>query len=481
MNKTFPDAPVLVATLLFLASGVVASSASAAPQDAGATAGPLAAASPPVESDVERRLKALERTNEKLREEVEKLRDDHASLDQRVEKLLPLSGRITGYLDFGFFVVQGDGSGIRNDTSNLRFPEYAGVVPDTWVFMGDPLSPTINSRGDVATTGPSRAVTFDPVHNGGKASFILNTFNMSFFAGLGEDLTLNAAIDFVPRGRDVSNPNGLFVGDYIDVKLGYVEYIAPLRSLKLSLFAGKFDSVLGREYRSQEAPDRLGVSPSLICRYTCGRPLGLKARAELFHDVMTVNLSVTNGSHISEGFPFQNEIDQNFFKTVAGRISARAPLGAGLEVGVSGAFGAQDLQSDDSVHQWHYGVDAHLDWHDVDFSAEFAQGRAVGKTQPGEPPCGLSPCIRYKGAYAQVGYRLFNWLTPYVRADWRDALHESGASFVYVSQVARFTGGLHVEIGTSVVVKAEYTLDRELGRIPEIPDDVFTSSMVVKY
>ena len=255
----------------------------------------------------------------------------------------------------------------------------------------------------------------------------------------------NLSVDLVPRRRDVSNPDGLFVGDYLDVKLGYVEYRPRAGDVNLSLFAGKFDSVLGIEYRSQDAPDRTTVTPSLICRYTCGHPIGLKARAELLDDALAVNVAVTNGSHVSEGFPFSDEADRNAWKTVAGRLSYRFPVGAGLELGASGAFGAQDLQVDDDVYQWHYGADLRLEWHDLELSAEYVQGKAEGKSEDGEAPCGLAPCLTFKGAYGLLGYRATNELMPYVRVDWRDALHQSGASFVYISNLARATFGMRVE------------------------------------
>jgi hypothetical protein len=320
----------------------------------------------------------------------------------------------------------------------------------------------------------------------------VNALNLSLFAGIGEDLTLEGSVDLVPRGRDVSNPEGLFLGDYLDLKLAYAQYVVPIDALRLTLSAGKFDSVLGYEYRSQDAPDRLGIIPSLICRYTCGRPLGLKVRGSFLDETITLNVSATNGSHFVEGFPLSDETDRNQWKTLAGRLSARAPLGAGLEVGVSGAFGAQDGQADDAVHQWHYGLDLHLDWHDVLVTVEVVAGQAEGSTEgeaaagggggsPAVPPCGGAPCLDYKGAYGQIGYRLLNWLTPYARIDWRDALHQSGASFVYVSNLVRATGGIRLELGTSVIIKAEYTVNRELGRIPEFPNDVMTSSLVVKY
>ena len=60
------------------------------------------------------------------------------------------------------------------------------------------------------------------------------------------------------------------------------------------------------------------------------------------------------------------------------------------------------------------------------------------------------------------------------------ALHRDGNSFVYVSRLFRLTTGVRLELGPHVVLKAEYTLIRELGRIPQFDDDVFTSSLSVR-
>ncbi len=426
-------------------------------------------------------LARLAAENARLSEEVAQLRDDHDYLEQVVNKLLPLQGRISGYVDFGAFDVQGrDGSGLRIDTDHRLFPEYA-YVPDGWVFLGDPLSVAVNSRGEPADTGGSRAVVFDSIDSNGHPSFILNNINMTVFAGIGDNLQLNAVVDFVPRRRDISDIGGVFMGDYIDVKLAYAEYRVPAKSLALSLFAGKFDSVVGLEYRSQESPDRMTVTPSLICRYTCGHPLGVKAR--LTFGLLTLNTSLTNGSHFVELWPFSNEIDTNDGKTIAGRLSAHFDVGSGLELGVSGAYGAQDLQNDDSIKQHHLGADLHLDWNDIDLQAEYVRGEAPGKDEPAHPdlPCAAAPCLTYQGAYGLVGYRLQNWLMPYVRVDWRDALHKKGADFVYVSQVMRTTAGARVELGTNVIVKAEFTRNVELGPLKPFDDDVVTSSLVIKY
>jgi len=473
-----PRASALGFTLALLAAAgpAAAQDPVAVPAVPAAPAAPAAPA-----SDLERRLTALERENARLRDRLDQLEDDQSYVGDQVARILPIAGRVSGYLDTGFFVVQGDGSGVRADLGHKRFPEYDGVVPASWVFYGDPLATMVNARGEPADTGESRAVVFDSVDSKGNPSFLVSALNLGIFAGIGEDVSVTASVDFVPRARNVSVPGDAAHGDFLDVKLAFVEYIVPVESFSLSLYAGKFDSVLGHEYRSLEAPDRLGVTPSLVCRYTCGTPIGLKARARFFDDVITANVAVTNGGHGIEGFPFHDEIDTNAAKTVAARLSSRVPVGAGLEVGVSGAFGAADQQPDDSVLHYHYGVDLHLDWEDLELTGEYMIGEHRGRSEPGAAPCGLSPCLKYMGAYGQAGYRLFNWATPYARVDWREALHQSGESFVYVSNVMRATAGARFELGTSVIVKAEYTFVRELGPAPEIPDDVLTSALIVKY
>lgn len=367
---------------------------------------------PAAGDSVELRLQRLERENRELRKIVEEtrgdvaqLRDDHAATDAQVKRLLPLGNLITGYLDVGFFWVGGDGSGIRPDIGYLNFPEYRGLVPDSWVFMGDPLSTAINSRGDPADTGPSRAVTFNPIGNGGKATFLVNALTLTVSSAPMENLQVFGLVDFVPRGRNVSNSGGLFLGDYIDVKLGYAQYDIHTPRANISLFAGKFDSIVGYEYRIQEAPDRITVTPSLICRYICGRPVGLKMRALFLDERLALAVGVTNGSQFVETFPFYDEIDTNYFKTISARLSYKLPVGAGLEVGASGAFGAQDFQPDDNVFQWHYGFDAHLEIRGFDLTAEFVQGAADGKSEAGMPRCGVAACLRYKGAYGLIGYR----------------------------------------------------------------------------
>lgn len=423
----------------------------------------------------------LREDNEALKQRVEALEEDQERTREHVDRLRPLAGKVGGYVDFGFFYVTGDGSGIRPDTAHAVFPQYDGVVPDSWVFMGDPLSTVINSRGDPAETSESRAIVFDPVDSQGKSSFILNALNLDLTANAGDQLVLEGMVDFIPRNRDPSNPDGTFLSDYINVKLAYVNWIVPTKRVDLDLYAGKIDTVFGYEYRIQESPDRITVTPSLLCRYTCGRPVGLKGRLKLLPNrALVFGATVTNGSSFQESFGFTNEIDTNHFKTVAARLSYELPVGAGLEVGASGQFGAQDLQPSDSVYQWQYGFDLHLDVRGVDLTGEFIMGKIDGETAPGDVRCGIAPCLEFKAAYGLLGYRALNWLMPYVRVDWRDALHESGASFVYVSKLVRFTPGVRFDIGTHVLLKAEYTHNRELGPIPQFNNDMVTTSLVAR-
>ena len=69
---------------------------------------------------------------------------------------------------------------------------------------------------------------------------------------------------------------------------------------------------------------------------------------------------------------------------------------------------------------------------------------------------------------------------PYARVDWRQALHRSGASFVYNSNTLRVTPGVRFDAGAHVIIKAEYVVNLELGRIPRIPNDVLTLSLVAR-
>ena len=477
-------------TLLCVLYPLAASGQGGAPDGDEATAAqPTSAAAAPAAPAVpiEERLAPLQARIEKLEQELAALREegeiraeDDEFRDQRMQRVARQANKLSGYIDVGFFWVNGDGSGLRVDTGNRVFPEY-DYVTDGWVFMGDPLSTAINARGDPADTGDSRALATDTIDAADNPTFIVNTLALSVFHGLTDNLSMEATLWFMPRNRDVSRGGAPYLSQFFDLPRAYVEYVAPFRSFDLHLYAGKFDSVLGFEYRSQDAPDRITVTPSLICRYICGHPLGLKARALFLDNALVVNAAVTNGSHVAEVFPFRDELDSNSGKTLAARLSYRWPVGTGLEIGVSGSYGAQDLQRNNGVRHRHVGVDLSLEWNNLIVRAEYHDGLAPGATDDPTEPCDLAPCLDYKGAYGLLAYRLKGGLIPYARVDWREADHLNGRNFVYISRLVRTTAGLRKEIGPYLITKLEYTLNLELGPLPQADNNVLTSSLVVRY
>lgn len=406
-------------------------------------------------------------------------------LSERVEKLRPLERFITGYVDVGFFAVGGDGSGIRSDVGHQNFPEFDGVIPGSWVFMGDPLSTAVNSRGEPASLGTSRAIQFDSLDTDGGPSFAINAIGLELSAGISERTLLTTAFDLVPRNRDVSDPDGHFLGDFVDIKRAYVQY-QPRLERRLLLVAGKFHSVIGSEYGAGDAPSRVTVTPSLICRYTCGNPIGLKARAYFLDDKLNVTAALTNGSHFVSSFPFNDEIDANAPLTGAARIAyeERLPLNGDeiiIDVGVSGAVGPQDGQRELDVLQWQYALDLRAEYDDWILTAQYVEGDVEGQTSAMGPACDLTECLDFRGAFGMLAYYPHGLITPYLRVDWRDSLHRSGVDFVYISELMRATVGTRFDINTRVIAKVEYTFNRELGRIPEFSDDVFASSLILEY
>jgi hypothetical protein len=94
------------------------------------------------------------------------------------------------------------------------------------------------------------------------------------------------------------------------------------------------------------------------------------------------------------------------------------------------------------------------------------------------PPCSIAQCLRYKAAYGLASYRATRRLTPYARVDWRDARHQRGIDFLYVSRVVRGTVGAQLAVTSRILGKIEYTYNHELLG-PQFPNDVLTTSIVV--
>ena len=388
-----------------------------------------------------------------------------ATLHEQQQSLLPLRRFITVFVDVGWFIAGGDGAGVRSDVGHRYVKDFDGV-PAEWVLLGDPLSTTVNSNGEPADLGVARAIEDDTIDSDGNPTFIVNAVGLSIGRALPHDFAIAALVEFQPRPGP----------DRVVVEHAHVDY-RPTNEVNLVLSAGKVESVLGIEYRAQDAPDRLGITPSLTCRYTCGRPFGVRGHVE--HARWDISALVASGDMFQERFEEDPRIASARAPTVAAHAQYLVPIGNGIKVGTSAAFGPQDGQSKIDVAQWHYGFDLRVhDIRGVGLQAEFVQGKQQGDAMDLAPRCADAACLRYKAAYGMATYRATRWLTPYGRIDWRDARHRRGIEFLYVSRVVRGTIGAQLAVTSRILGKVEYTYNRELLG-PQFPNDVLTTSIVV--
>ncbi|MDW8283082.1 MAG: bZIP transcription factor [Myxococcales bacterium] len=487
--------------------------------------------------ELEARLEALEERNRDL---LQRLQDLERRLQMVVNP--PTAVRLTGYIDAGFFVFfRGNGSGItnyiaqprvmgsdarsryesfRNDPVVQRFPEFfapcgfddaafqvvpcprapAGPGQARWRFLGDPLATAINSQGhpaDVrAQNNPAQsslAVPYDFIQSGGRPTFLINEVLLQPIAKLGETLQAVAAISLYPRtaslsigdkqdGGSVVPAGPMRLGDYLGVSLAFLEWApswtGPGGRHQVSVFAGRFDGNVGIEYRVRQSPDRFGITPSLICRYSCGTPIGLKVRGRFFDDWLHVHLGVHNSPSYQEIFRFSEQTDKKYMKTISGRLAVHAPWLGGVEVGVSGEYGGQvdgfydvgRAEFDPFVAQWTVDVDLHLEYRGLELRAEFLRTQADGFIGSADRPA--LPRLVAQGAYVELSYRLLNWLGLMGRWDFRDAVHiDYAVPFAYNTLLWRLTAGARLDINSNIAFKAEFLHLQPFGRMAEALDD----------
>lgn len=378
--------------------------------------------------------------------------------------------RLSGYGDVGFFTVQGDGSGFRRDAGHMMFPDHQDVG---WVFWGDLLATQINSRGDVADLGDAPGVDrFDSVDSNGTPTFLVNELNMTVNAGLGSQALFTSSVNFTPR-----TGNEFRLGDSFDVDLAQLEWM-PFESGKHSIFIGKVDSVIGHEYKTRKAPDRFGITPSLLARYTTGTAIGIKARSMLFGDKIVLAAAATNGSFGTEQFHFHSELDSNNFKTLSGRAALRIPFLSGhIEAGPSGSWGTQDGATDEQGGKmWFVGGDVEVDTTRFRLKAQWLRGKA-----PGDDVSMVYSLDLKNGAYVETNIVVTPIIGVLGRVEFRDAEVQQGTERLYITKNWRSTAGLRLLFNPRAVVKAEYSHNGEYGDTPSIPNDVVTTSAVMAF
>jgi hypothetical protein len=397
--------------------------------------------------------------------EVRALEERLAQTEETLKKSQPtlLWG---GYVDVGLFAPQGNGSGYIQDTGHLYFPEYNGRFG--WVFLGDILAPTVNTRGEAADLGDAPGVNrFDSINSRGAAGFLINEINLSLRSALTPTALVNASVNFTPR-----TGNDFHLGDLVDVDLAQIEWL-PTESQRTSVFVGKVDSVIGIEYRDRKSDRRFGITPSLMARYTTGTAIGLKFRSKFgSDDWFVIAGALTNGSNTTEQFHFYDEVDSNNGKTVSGRASIRLPFST--EIGLSGSWGPQDRVTDTAHAMWFVGPDLLVQASRFNIKAQFLTGRAPGGGV--EEAYGLD---LNGGGYLELNVMLTPGWGVLGRAEYRDALVWRGIERAYVTKSWRGTAGLRYAFGTRAVLKAEYLRNGEYGRVPGVANDIFTSSLVL--
>jgi len=374
-----------------------------------------------------------------------------------------------GYVDFGFFVPQGDGSGYVQDYGHARYP---GLSSYSWVFLGDILAPAVNSRGEVADLGTAPGVDrFDSVNSRGAPGFIVNEVNLRLAARPAPNAIITTSVNFTPRtGSNFS------LGDVFDVDLAQLEWL-PTESQRTSIFVGKMESVLGIEYRDRKSDHRFGVTPSLIARYTTGTALGVKVRSKFGDDDwLVIAAAVTNGSNTTEQFHFYDEVDSNAGKTGSARLSIRLPLPFSLELGFSGSYGPQDRTTTNTHPMWFFGPDLLADIGPLALKGQWLRGRAAG-----DPTQDVYQLDLHGGGYLEADVMATGSFGLLGRIEYRDAFVALDPSRAYVTKSWRATGGVRWVVTRWAALKAEYLYNGEYGAIPHVRNNVATSSLVLSY
>ncbi|HEY6477225.1 MAG TPA: hypothetical protein VI456_11635 [Polyangia bacterium] len=409
---------------------------------------------------------------------------------------------ITGYVDVGFAKAQGDGT---------SFPASFAANPPMYPvdYLVDPFAPAVNSRGEAASVAAPPGTTvggFLPrtAGIGGKPSFLINTADVDLrytapelpvmiFTRL---QVLPRLYDAVPAGSPNTSegfPAGEYTRLYLEQAFGKVN---PLRNAELSVSLGKFDSVFGIEYLDNEANFRVGVTPSLIARYTTGQSTGVKVfyRYQIIpaSSAISLNVAATNSGTFVEALqgPSRSLTGQPI---VSGRLGYELNLPrVSIKVGGSAEYGPRNDQvATTEAPETLLGFDVRVILPTLVLSGEYVH---VAEEDAGESLPGVTvPKLAGTGAYPSITefYAHGFWvqaaeelplsidpfrLTLYARYEQRHAQFPDvpGSEIT----VDRITGGLNIGIGESLQLKAEYLVNRELDGAPQVPNNVFTSSAV---
>ncbi|HEX3902184.1 MAG TPA: hypothetical protein VH853_04985 [Polyangia bacterium] len=409
---------------------------------------------------------------------------------------------ITGYLDVGFAKAQGNGT---------SFPASygAGVPMGPADYYVDTFAPAVNSRGEAASVAAPPGTTiggFLPrsAAIGGKPSFLINTADVDLrYTSPELPIMIFTRLQVLPRLYDAvptpPTPNtseGFPAGEYTRLFLEQAfGRITPLKSAELAISLGKFDSVFGIEYLDNEANFRVGVTPSLVARYTTGQSTGIKVfyRYQIIpaSSAVSLNVAATNSGTFVEALqgPSRSLTGQPI---VSGRLGYELNLARmSIKVGASfenGPRNDQELSPD--IPETLYGFDLRIILPTFVLSGEYVH---IEEEDAGEIMQANPPKLAGSGAYPDITefYAHGFWIqaaeelplsidpfriTLYGRYEQRHAQFPDAMGSTLT--VDRITGGVNVGLGESLQLKAEYLVNRELSGAPQVANNVFTSSAV---
>jgi hypothetical protein len=386
--------------------------------------------------------------------------------------------RISGYVDVGWANATGNGSSF--------VPGDTRVPADYYV---DPFAPAVNSRGDVASidSGGRFVNGFLPttVGSGGNGTFLLNVASLDLqVSPSGLPVLVFVRAQALPRW----NGNGSETRFVMQQAFGRV---SPVSSQELSISAGRFDSVFGIEYLENESNLRLGITPSLIARYSTGHPLGIKVfyRFQLpsIQSAISINAAATN--HGSQVESLQVET-LSFTGVPVG--SARlgyelSLLGTELKLGISGLYGPRNDQADPGVIQKQLGFDARVFVGPVSVWGEYVSLREDPASAPPKPTgtgiYTIASGFKVHGFYLQLAYalpvhdRVLSGASVYGRYDRRKGGFDGTPQLL----TSRWTVGGRIELWSVLQLKAEVLFNRENAGAPTVDNDVFTTSAVFSF
>jgi hypothetical protein len=201
-------------------------------------------------------------------------------------------------------------------------------------------------------------------------------------------------------------------------------------------------------------------------------------------DLLVFAAALTNGSFTTEQFHFYSELDTNAGKTGSARLSLHPPLPFDVEIGASGSYGSQDRATSSAGAMWFWGVDMMAHILSIDLKAQYLQGSAPG--DPSAPNADVYGLKLHGGGYAEVDWMITPMVGLIGRGEFRDAFvwlgdptALGGANRAYLTKSWRGTGGLRIAFSDRIVLKAEYLRNGEYGGIPEVNNDIFTTSLLL--